>query len=135
MASHSQAEQQPARLRAGRLTWPPGWPHTVARRAGRYAGPAARALLLTGLVAAIYGLDRELHELPSTTWVAYVLPVLLAPRLMPAPLAMTFIATTIVLAWTDALAVASPTWVEAPRPVSYSWWASTRSATCSGSAH
>ena len=65
---------------------------TQARRAGRYAGPVARLLLLVGLVAVIYGLERHLQELPSTTWVVYVVPVLLAPRLVPAPLAMIFIA-------------------------------------------
>ena len=69
--------------------------------------------MLMALVGVIYALDRGLHELPSTTWVVYVLPVLLAPRLMPAPLAVTFIAATIGLAWTDALAAAAPTWDDA----------------------
>ncbi len=108
-----QANQRLTHPRPGRVPRPRGWPRAPAPHLSRYAGPAARVLLLTAIVAAIYGLDIRLHELPSTTWVVYVLPVLLAPRLLPAPLAVTFIAATIALAWTDALAAVGPTWDDA----------------------
>jgi signal transduction histidine kinase len=112
MTTHSQA-QRFVLPRNGPRPWSWDWLRLVAARLKPHAGPAARLLLLAGLVGTIYALDRALHELPSTMWVAYVLPVLLAPRLMSTPLAVTFIAATIALAWTDALAAATPTWDDA----------------------
>ncbi|HEY7061084.1 MAG TPA: ATP-binding protein [Chloroflexota bacterium] len=113
MASHLPAEQPLAPSRTGRLSrlrWRP--PPSPARLSQR-TGTVVRVLLLSGLVGAMYLVDRRLHGLPSTTWVAYVLPILLAPRLMPAPLAVAFITATIALAWTDALSVVAFTWDDA----------------------
>lgn len=85
----------------------PGRWHAAWRR---WAPAGGRLAVAFGLLVAVYVLDRGVLDSPSVSWLAYALPVLLAPRLLPVPAAPLVLIVATALSWLDSLAVATAGW-------------------------
>ncbi len=88
----------------------PAWEASPAIGVGPSARLARQSVLLSGrlllmaaMLVAVYVLDRAVLDSQSVTWLAYALPVLLAPRLVPLPLVPVVLAAVLGLGWSGVL--------------------------------
>ncbi|HLH24371.1 MAG TPA: ATP-binding protein [Chloroflexota bacterium] len=72
------------------------------RWARQQARLAIRLAVMAAILVAVYALDRTMLDGP-TTWLAYAIPVLLAPRLVPLGVAPLVLVGAVLLGWNDAL--------------------------------
>src|SRR5262249_53330615 len=90
-----------------RLRWPRtrlGWPNFPGADRLRHRAVLGRLATMAALMALACPLDRVILHAATVTWVAYALPVLVAPRLVPLRMVPLVIAATVALGWSDALA-------------------------------
>jgi signal transduction histidine kinase len=92
---------------------PAGW-RGIPRRQTLLAG---RLLAMVSMLAVVYALDRWVLNSPTVTWVAYALPVLIAPRLVPPRATPLVLVAAILLGWWDTASLGSTGWDDVLRTV------------------